>query len=112
MLSACVQHTFTNTSYCVIQKFQEVLAGGSPILNEMECPYMLATHNFEVVPSCHIHKSISLIHECSDTCKLQEATTTLIERKKVSITGTKILQHDATNDMYFLNVYCVNNYHI
>ena len=42
-MSAYVKHTKDHTSYCVLQNFCKVSAGGVPIVNEMDCPLLQAT---------------------------------------------------------------------
>jgi len=67
-------------SYCIIQMFEEVIAGGVPVTNEMDCPYVMPTYRYEVIPSSNIVSAISLVHECSTSCEMQPAKRTKIER--------------------------------
>ena len=96
----------------MVQKFEEVLIGGVALMNEMECPYLLAMHRFEVVPSDNILGSISILHECSSSCKMFPTRTAVIERETVTVSAAEHLEHDTTNDMYFINTYSINYHHV
>ena len=88
------------------------MAGEVSVVNDMDCPYILSTHCFEVVPSANILGSISLIHECMSSCSVVPIRTASIEREQVLISGVKSVRHDLTNDLYILNLYCMNYHHI
>ena len=109
-MSACVKHTKDHTSYCVLQKFCKVSAGGVPIVNEMDCPLLQATDRFYVVPSVNVIGSISIIHECSNSCGVQQSRKALVERETITILGGTTFKHDVMNKFYSVNTYCINFY--
>ena len=109
-MSACVKHNKTNTSYCVLQKVDKLLVGGVPVLNEMDCPLVQATQRFRVVPSTAVMGSISLIHECNTSCRVQPQRIAMIERERTAVTGGKTFAHDRKNTFYSINTYCINYY--
>ena len=51
---SCIKVVETQESFCVIRKFECIEAGGLPILNEFDCPYIEETGRFEVIPSTGI----------------------------------------------------------
>lgn len=112
MLLASVKHTKNHTSYCVLQKFEKVCAGGILVVNEMDCPLLQATYRFEVIPSINIMGSISVLHECTSSCTIKQLDTTMIERERVTIEGRRTLCHDKTNEYYSINIYCINYYSV
>lgn len=109
---ACVKHAKNHTSYCVLQKFEQVFAGGVHIVNEMDCPLLQATDRFDVVPSVDVMGSVSIIHECNNSCSVQQSRTARIERETVTILGGESFRHDLTNKFYSVNTYCINYYSI
>ena len=102
-MSACVKHTKDHTSYCVLQKFCKVSAGGVPIVNEMDCPLLQATDRFYVVPSVNVIGSITIIHECSNSCGVQQSRKALVERETITILGGTTFKHDVMSKFYSVN---------
>ena len=43
---SCIKVVETQESFCVIRKFECIEAGGLPILNEFDCPYIEETGRF------------------------------------------------------------------
>ena len=85
-------------------------AGGIPIVNECDCPYIEEIEKFEVVPSTYILGSVSLIHACDRSCTYTYNQKTKIEREEVAVKHFRTIKHDFTNSTYFINLYCMN-YH-
>lgn len=94
----------------MVQRFESLFAGGSVITNDMECPLIMPTHRFEVIESRKIIAPISMIHECSTSCRIQSCTTITIERRTVTDPDAVLLHHDRSNDLYSINIYSVNYY--
>ena len=109
MLSAGVK-TEDYESYCIVNTFDTIDVGGHQLINEFDCPLLELTEKFEVVPSVDVLKSVSVIHACSGTCISTPKKRTLLEREEVEVKTLKTIKHDYTNNMFFLNLYCINYY--
>jgi len=100
----------TGESYCIVNRLERVLAGGVQILNDQECPLMMITQRFQVMPSCHILGSVSMIHQCGNSCFEVKYFETRIEREAINTTSINSIKHDNSNTFYCINLYCIN-YH-
>ena len=46
-----------------------VLADGTPITNEYDCPLLLMSHIIFTAKPSEILKAVSVVHECGETCR-------------------------------------------
>ena len=82
---------------------------GENIVDEFECPLLSMTETIYCVQSVHISHSVSVIHQCTRTCKFTtRLASKTIEHEKIS-SSELCYQHDKKNRMYSLNVYCLNH---
>ena len=107
---ACIKEVQSQLSYAVLQKFEYVSAGGINICNELDCPLVQPTDRFDVKFSTQVLGSISIVHECGISCKVEQNLKTIVEREESVISGAHCVKHDKKNDLYALNIYCINYY--
>ena len=100
LLSSCQTIKSSGGEFCIVQRFESLLAGGSAVTNDMECPLIMPTHRFEIIESRKIIAPISMVHECSTSCRFQACTTRTIERQTVTDSST----HDKSNNLYSINI--------
>ena len=75
LVQSCVKALKIQHMYCVVAKIDMVVAGGLPVLNDLDCPIVMTTKRYEVIPSVHILGSISLIHQCESSCVMSSQMT-------------------------------------
>ena len=96
VLLAIVQAQESLGSMCVVQKLETLEAiDGSALLTEFDCPILNLTSELFHVSPFNIFKPVSIIHICSSTCRMINATNFV---------------HDFSNGMFCLNIYCTGNY--
>ena len=99
---ACVQ-TSAGNKYCFVRPL-ELLS----VSNEYNCPLLLRAYTIKLIRVMCVASAVSIMHECTSTCtfsdQLQPQT---IERESV-VHNSLTFEHDFTNDMFSLNVYCLN----
>lgn len=110
MLLACFKEVSSQFSYTMIQKFEEVSVGGIQICNELSCPLMQTTDRFEVVFSTKILGSISMIHECVRSCRIEQSRKTIVEREERIVSGSQCVNHDKNAEYFALNIYSMSYY--
>ena len=94
-----------HTELCVVQLLKAFIAGDEPILNEQDCPLIQSTNIIMVINSKDIVAPVSLVHQCTSTCKFSlQTVTTTIERKSAE-QNRLIFKHDFINDS--INNYCM-----
>ena len=100
-------------SYCIVNKFEELMTGENAIGNEMDCPLTMGSGRYEVIVSANVAGAISLVHECGSSCleRIGQLQRT-VERENVTTTTTRSIKHDKTNKFYCLNLYCINLYSV
>ena len=100
-LKMCVRNS-QNKSFVVVQYFDPVLAGTTPVLNSQECPLLLLTNIFMSIPSKDVVASVSVLHECDNHCRLES------KRKRQQIERLRdSLQLIHSNNMFLRNVYSI-----
>ena len=99
--------------YCVVAKIDKVVAGGFPVLNNLDCPIVMTTKRYEVIPSVHILGPISLVHQHESSCNvISNDFHTNIERECVNTPRVKGIKHDSLNILYYINVYCIDHHSV
>ena len=92
---------------------QQLTLSGNEICNDFECPLLELSRNIYVVDPKAIMGPVSIIHSCTETCKVyQEQSTRHYEREVVTVSYAKsvVFKHDLRNRHYCINIYCINNY--
>ena len=110
VLLCCVRIDESNHGMCLVQKLESLLApSGVPVLNDLDCPLLLLTQEIHGIgPQC-ISKSVSIFHECTDSCVLVECTAQCdMEREQVEKTKL-VYKHDFSNNLFCYNVFCMSN---
>ena len=78
---------------------------GNPITNEYNCPLLILSHVIFITKSSEIVKSVSVVHECGDTCKfVNKETPRNVEREDISLSRLEYEHDFCTN---FLNIFCI-----
>lgn len=109
LLLACFKEHAYGVSYAIVQLLQFMDNLGEIIINEFDCPLLMLSSLVYCVLASHVDHSISVVHECTDSCKYvtgQGAKT--IEHENVTISQLSY-KHDYSNNMYCFNVYCMNH---
>ncbi len=77
--------------------------------NEFDCPLLMLTNLLYCINSHKIQNPVSIIHECTDSCKFITTTiSSTVEHEHLHTSGPSYY-HDTSNKMYCLNVYCSNH---
>ena len=111
LLVACCRSCH-GSSVCVIRGLEShVSPQGDLIVNELDCPALMLTHTVFTVQPSSIEKSVSIIHECGNTCKFtSKQSPRVIEREQLYLSSRLEFVHDfGVNYAYYLNVYCINS---
>ena len=108
MLVAAIGLLKPPKQYCVVQKLECMRANDEPIVNSFDCPLLTLTDQFyAILPKC-IVSPISIVHQCTDTCiYVQKSAPCNIERESIPQNFT-VFDHDCTNNLYCLNIFCTN----
>ena len=89
---------------CIVIGFED--PNGEPLLNQFDCPFYKLSRTIFFVQS-HVHKAVSMVHECGEGCQFVEASTCHCIERKETIQVKTIFQHDWTHDLYCRNLYCL-----
>ena len=85
-----------------------VLADGTPITNEYDCPLLLMSHIIFTAKPSEILKAVSVVHECGETCRfVNKETPRNVERENISLARVEYEHDFSTNFMYCLNIFCI-----
>ena len=102
MLIAC--YTSEGARYCLVQLLEAMDSFGTTIQNEFECPLYTLINVFRSVPSKCIQHSVSVIHECTQSCTFKQGNIhSNIERETVVVRKLHF-EHDYTNTLFFINI--------
>jgi len=93
----------------MIQLYQPMDLLGTPVLNEYDCPLYTITDVFHTVPSGCISHTVSVLHECTDSCVFKRVDVqTHVERETVT-SHKLVFDHDFCNNIYSRNISILNN---
>ena len=109
ILESCVKEENTSGSFCIVGRLEICKLGNDIINNEFNCPLLELSHRCDVIESSCILDTVSIIHECGPSCRVQSPARMCVEREKVTVTTVKRVDHDNKNTFYCFNVYCVHN---
>ena len=85
MLYGILLNTFKTTAgnaICLIQGFQFVSINDEILLNNFECPMLQLSKTIFTTPGSNVKRAVSIVHECTDSCSMQEVAT--IQRENIS----------------------------
>ena len=89
-------------SICLVRGLQSTQSG-----NGFDCPVLKMSHIIFSIPSLHIMKSVSVLHECGRTCKfVQKTTNRTVERAAISCTKMEYEHHFSNYNYYIPFVSC------
>ena len=80
--------------FVIVRKFDEM-----SIRNEMDCPLLVLTSDLFVTSPTKIIRPISIVHECNDTCTINE------EPDSARLT----FEHNFSNNIFCYNIFCIGN---
>ncbi len=83
-------------------------AMGTVMLNEYDCPLLILNKNIFVLPSRTIVTHILVIHQCTNTCEVTKQSWNILHEREQVANHTLVLSHDFSNDLYCLNIFCMN----
>ena len=94
---------------CIINHLEYMMCGDSAILNDFDCPLLSLTKTLYFTSPNSLMRSVSIVHECSTSCTFQKSCSngTTIERELVSNGSSLVYEHDWSNEIVCLNVYCM-----
>lgn len=90
----------------VLKPLTKLELNGRMLVNEVDCPLLELKATIEIVPSLAVLDVISVVHQCTSTCRFKEDREVTIEREEVKM-NTLGFYHDSSNKMYCHNVYKV-----
>ena len=99
-------HTNTRTQASFVRLFEDMKTGTQLMLNDFDCPLMTLTNTIVGIDPTDIASEVSIMHECTDTCKFIASGRRIVERELIQ-TNTLSYVHDWTNKWYCLNIYCM-----
>jgi hypothetical protein len=104
ILISCLQAA-NRISFCVIRLFDHV-----GVDNEYDCPLFTLTDDILLIPAIKISKSVNMLHQCDKDCVfVRSSGCHIIERETVDLSNEiTCFQHNFNNNLYFLNIYCMN----
>ena len=90
----------------MVRLFEVITVDDEQITNEYSCPLALLTREFFIVPTLDIIAPVSVVHECTTSCKIiqSDSAIRLIEREEVEL-NQHVYKHDVSNELYCINVY-------
>lgn len=96
---------------CIIRGFEVVeVELGVPLLSEFDCPYYNLTRTIFSTDSCNISTAVSMVHHCEvgeDGCHFVNTDVSQLVERQETIQRKLTFQHDWTNALYCMNLYCV-----
>ena len=97
--------TMSGSRYCLIRLLEEIRTDETTLLNSFDCPLINLTNIIYCVPSIFVSHSVSLVHQCTDSCKMSRRDAIYhVEQEQLELPSL-VYTHDWSNTMYCLNVY-------
>ena len=109
-LLSCVSISNPSLNLFVLQKLAPLTsASEEPYVNEFHCPLLKLTNDLYVIPVLSVIKPVSIVHSCTNSCKLVDNVTPVhIEREPVACSKLVFL-HDVCNSTFCYNIFCTSN---
>ena len=97
--------TMFGSRYCLVRLLEEITTDEATLLNSFDCPLINLTNIIYCVPSTFVSHSVSIVHQCTDSCKISRRDTIYqVEQEQLKLPSL-VYTHDWSNTMYCLNVY-------
>ena len=77
---------------------------GHPLVNEYDCPLLTLTDTVSSVSPSAITMEVSILHACTESCKVSVGGSLQVEREIVETSSRLTFQHDWSNRMFYFNV--------
>ena len=114
VLIACCNAIEEEYEFCMVQVIEVLRApNGTQLQNEFDCPIASLTNEIFIVEPINIIQPVSIVHLCSDSCKISTTynKTRQLEREQVKLSKEQaIFKHDPSNNLYCINIFCTGNY--
>ena len=79
------------------------------ITNSYDCPLLELTNELLVVESKTIVREVSIVHECTTSCKYVEKQLSIsVERESVN-SNQLVYEHDYQNNYFCFNLYAIRH---
>ena len=106
----CMERVTDKAKFCVVQHFNAMKANNQLILTDKDCPLLLLSKNFMAIHSSKVLIPVSLIHECDSNCSLKrQRKRRVAEREEYEVNSLSLCHDYKRNNMFVVNVYCMNN---
>ena len=70
-----------NSTYCLVQGFQQLQSfGGTPFVNEYDCPRLDLTTTIFITPGKNIKRAVSIAHECVALSRQRQCKTLNVKK--------------------------------
>ena len=89
-------------------RFDKFELNGQTVMNEYKCPLLTLSDTIAGLTPSSIVREISLMHECTPSCKCIENRPNIQVERETIETNRLAYVHDLTNKLYCLNIYCMN----
>lgn len=95
---------------CLVRNMEEIKINDQQLTNEYDCPLLTLSPYITAISPHSILTSLSVVHECTNTCTFIEShATRRVEREVIQENRTSLIfNHDWSNDIYALNIFCMN----
>lgn len=109
-LLLCVQSS-AGDRMCLVRPMELLLSSqGQRVCNEYDCPLLHAEQKVTVVPASSVNFSVSIVHECGQSCVFSvQPRQRRVERQVIVDCDNLVYQHDFSNNLFCLNVYCMHH---
>ena len=77
-------------------------------VNKQDCGLLKMLSTFIHIEPRQIVQTISIIHECTDNCKILRSATITAEREQTTTDKYYSLSHDYHTHLYCINIYCMS----
>eukprot|EP00731_Ephydatia_muelleri_P037838 Em0575g5a len=69
VILCCIERN--SRCYVIVRQLEPLMAGTEPICNDFDCPLYSLTSILRSIPSAAIIRPVSVVHQCTSTCSLQ-----------------------------------------
>ena len=104
LLSGCYRSKDLK-SYCILQLFERMQG----ITNSYDCPLLELTNALLVVESKFIVREISVVHECTASCKYVEKHSPITVERELFNCNQLVFEHDYSNQYFCFNIYAIRH---
>lgn len=94
--------------FCLVQVFELLEMHGVPLTNNYDCPLLELTSHVKTITPATIVSPVSIVHECTDSCVFVNSNTRRRVERCDIVVNKLVFQHDSSNTLYCLNIYCMN----